>query len=124
MKHYLNNILHNYKSLIKNFINNININKINNIKQNHFTNIIKGDNEDNIKICKICDYLLDIFLDIYPEEFEKIDNLEIEEYENLDDESEDNIYEEDKKDNGIKNEDKLGDDFLVFENFIQKMKKN
>ena len=87
----------------------------------NFTNIIQGDNEDNIKISKICDYLLDIFLDIYPEEFEeKIDNLEIEEYENLDDESEDNIYEEDKKDNGIENEDKVGDDLLVFDEFYEK----
>ena len=32
-----------------------------------------------------------------------------------------NIYEEDKKDNGIENEDKVGDDFLVFDS--KKLKK-
>ena len=41
---------------------------------------------------------------------------------NVDHESEDNIYEEDKKDKGIVNEDKLGDNLLVFEEFYPKKK--
>ena len=31
-----------------------------------------------------------------------------------------NIYEEDKKDNRIENKDKVGDDFLVFDEFYPK----
>ena len=117
-------------SVVKDILDYIaNFNKKHKTKIN-FSDIIQCDEDDKKKISKICDYLLDSFLDIYPEENEKIYENKIEIIKNekdIEDNVDDAVYDNSDHEIAEKNDD-LNDEYINFDEFylkkIDKGKKN